>query len=59
IERTREREILKGDVPSPINTPPGCKFQNRCKYVKDICRKEAPILKEVKPEHYVACHLVK
>ena len=59
IERTREREILKGDVPSPINTPPGCKFQNRCKYATDICRKEAPVLKEVKPEHYVACHLVK
>lgn len=58
IERNRKRILLEGDVPSPINTPPGCKFQNRCKYVKDICRKEAPELREVKPGHHVACHLV-
>ncbi|MTI46700.1 ABC transporter ATP-binding protein [Sporosalibacterium faouarense] len=58
IERNRNRILLEGDVPSPINTPPGCKFQNRCRYVKDICRKEAPVLKEVKPGHHVACHLV-
>lgn len=58
IERNRKRILLEGDVPSPINTPPGCKFQNRCRYVKDICRKEAPELREVKPGHHVACHLV-
>lgn len=58
IERNRNRILLEGDVPSPINTPPGCKFQSRCRYVKDICREKAPELKEVKPGHYVACHLV-
>ncbi|WP_130806112.1 ABC transporter ATP-binding protein [Senegalia massiliensis] len=55
----RKRIILEGDVPSPINPPEGCKFQNRCKYAKDICRQKAPELREVKPGHYVACHLVK
>lgn len=59
IERTRKRIILEGDVPSPINPAPGCKFQGRCRYVEDICRKETPELREVKPEHFVACHLVK
>ncbi|WP_077368495.1 ABC transporter ATP-binding protein [Anaerosalibacter sp. Marseille-P3206] len=59
IERTRKRIILEGDVPSPINPPPGCKFQGRCSYAEDICRKETPELREVKPEHFVACHLVK
>ncbi|NBI07229.1 ABC transporter ATP-binding protein [Senegalia massiliensis] len=54
----RKRIILEGDVPSPINPPEGCKFQNRCKYAKDICRQKAPELREVKPGHYVACHLV-
>ena len=58
IERNRKRIILEGDVPSPINPPDGCKFQNRCRYAKDICREKAPELREVKPEHYVACHLV-
>jgi len=59
IERTRKRIILEGDVPSPINPQPGCKFQGRCSYAEDICRKETPELREIKPEHFVACHLVK
>jgi len=59
IERSRSRIILEGDVPSPINPPEGCKFQKRCKYAKDICREKAPELREVKPDHFVACHLVK
>lgn len=59
IERTRKRIILEGDVPSPINPPPGCKFQGRCNYAEDICRKETPELREIRPEHFVACHLVK
>ncbi|MBS4534708.1 ATP-binding cassette domain-containing protein [Clostridium sp. D2Q-14] len=59
VERSRNRIILEGDVPSPINPPEGCKFQKRCKYVKDICREKAPELREVKPEHFVACHIVK
>ena len=56
-EATRERIKLEGEVPSPINPPPGCKFRQRCRYAMDICEKEAPKLIEVKPNHFVACHL--
>ncbi len=56
-EKSRSRIKLEGEVPSPINPPPGCKFRPRCKYAMDICAKEAPILKEVEPDHFVACHL--
>lgn len=59
IEAKRERIKLEGEVPSPINPKPGCKFASRCRYVKDICREEAPELKKVGEDHYVACHLVK
>lgn len=59
IEKSRHRIILEGDVPSPINPPPGCKFQGRCKYAQDICKKETPELKEMRPNHFVACHMVK
>jgi len=58
VEKTRHRIILEGDVPSPINPSPGCKFQGRCRLAKDICKKQAPELREVKPEHFVACHMV-
>ena len=57
VEESRQRIMLEGDVPSPINTPPGCKFQGRCSKVMDICKKEAPQLKEVEKDHFVACHL--
>ena len=53
----RQRIMLEGDVPSPINTPPGCKFQGRCSKCMDICKKESPLFKEVEKDHYVACHL--
>lgn len=59
VERERRRIILEGDVPSPINPPPGCKFQARCNLCKDICREKTPELREVKPGHYVACHFIK
>lgn len=59
IEAQKERIVLQGDVPSPINTPPGCNFAGRCPQVCDICRKENPPLIEVAPKHWVACHLVK
>ncbi|WMM24171.1 ATP-binding cassette domain-containing protein [Tissierella sp. MB52-C2] len=56
-EETRNRIKLEGEVPSPINPPPGCKFVKRCAYAKDICHKETPVLKEVEKDHFVACHL--
>ena len=53
----RERIILPGDVPSPINPPAGCRFHTRCPYVFDRCRSESPELREISPGHHVACHL--
>ncbi len=55
----KERIILKGDVPSPSNPPPGCTFHTRCPLVEDICRQEIPFLKKVGPDHYASCHLLK
>ncbi len=55
--RTRKRVILTGDVPSPINPPPGCHFHARCPYVMPRCRTDVPALREVKPGHLVSCHL--
>jgi oligopeptide/dipeptide ABC transporter ATP-binding protein len=52
-----KRILLKGDIPSPINPPKGCRFQTRCPYVMDICRVEEPVFREVQAEHFVACHL--
>ncbi len=55
--RKRDRPIkLPGEVASPINPPSGCYFHPRCRYAKEICKTEIPPLKEVKPEHYAACH---
>jgi oligopeptide/dipeptide ABC transporter ATP-binding protein len=48
--------ILRGEAPDPANPPPGCVFQNRCKYAQDICRAEAPPLVEVRPGHLASCH---
>lgn len=54
----RERIILEGDVPSPINPPPGCRFAGRCYFEKiGACTSETPQLKEIAPGHFVACHL--
>ena len=58
IERERQRIMLEGDVPSPINTPTGCKFFSRCSSAKEICELESPKLTECGPGHYVACHFV-
>jgi len=53
----RQRLILAGDVPSPMNLPAGCRFHTRCPYAFDRCRREEPALTEVAPGHVVACHL--
>ena len=58
VDRTRERIILKGDVPSPMNPPSGCPFHTRCPHAEDICQKETPRLKLVGDSHWAACHLV-
>ena len=55
--RKKERIILKGDVPSPINPPEGCRFCSRCFKEFELCEKSGPELKEVTPGHFVACHL--
>ncbi|MBV8778695.1 MAG: ABC transporter ATP-binding protein, partial [Alphaproteobacteria bacterium] len=54
----REKKLLQGDVPSPINPPPGCTFHTRCPYAEARCREEVPMLKEIAPGHGVSCHLV-
>lgn len=51
----RNRIILSGDIPSPMNPPEGCAFHPRCRYVQDSCRKEIPALQEVSPAHQAAC----
>lgn len=53
------RILLKGDVPSPINSPPGCKFHPRCQYADKVCSQEEPMLKDIGNQHYVACHFAK
>lgn len=53
----QKRIVLKGEIPSPIDPPPGCRFKGRCKYAKPICSEEDPDLKEVQNNHFVACHL--
>jgi len=58
VDRTRERVILAGDVPSPINPPSGCNFHPRCHMAVDRCEEEIPELRLVGEEHWVACHLV-
>ncbi len=55
IEATRQRIILKGDVPSPINPPSGCRFHTRCQYAIEDCKKIEPQLVEIKPRHFAAC----
>ena len=57
-ERERQRIILEGDVPSPANPPPGCRFNPRCPIAEKICQQEEPEWREISDHHWVACHLV-
>ena len=54
--RTRHREILQGDVPSPINPPKGCPFCTRCRFATDECREAPPAMTDLGGGHWVACH---
>ena len=52
-----QRIVLQGDVPSPINPPAGCHFHTRCPYAMARCRQEAPLMRQLQPGHFAACHL--
>ncbi len=56
--RSGTRIKLEGEIPNPMNPPPGCKFSSRCPYAEDICRGQAPSLREIEPGHMAACHLL-
>lgn len=53
----KRRIVLEGEIPSPIDPPPGCRFKGRCKYAKPICNEQDPELKQIDKDHFVACHL--
>lgn len=58
ISQRKERIILNGEIPSPLNPPRGCRFHTRCPVAKDICKKIEPNWAEVEKKHYTACHIV-
>ena len=58
VDRARERILLKGEIPSPLNPPEGCNFCTRCPYATDLCREVEPEFVDVGNDHWVACHRV-
>ena len=54
--RNKEIKVIKGEVVSPVDPKPGCRFAARCRYATEVCRKELPRLEEVESGHLVACH---
>ena len=58
VSRSRQRIVLEGDIPSPMNPPAGCRFHTRCPYATDKCRQAVPAFKEHAPGHWAACHLL-
>ncbi|MBS8264205.1 ATP-binding cassette domain-containing protein [Mesobacillus boroniphilus] len=57
VEDKRERIILQGELPSPMDPPSGCVFRTRCQHAMDICAQKKPVWQEIDKDHYVACHL--
>ena len=55
-DQKKERQIISGDVPSPLNPPSGCRFHPRCPIAQEICSREEPELRELRPRHLAACH---
>jgi oligopeptide transport system ATP-binding protein len=58
VERRRKRIVLTGDIPSPVNPPPGCRFHTRCPLAFERCKTDVPPLREYAPGHFAACHWV-
>jgi len=56
-EQSRGRVVLEGDIPSPTNPPPGCRFNTRCPLAESVCKQDVPVWREIKSDHWVACHL--
>jgi len=52
----KELQVIEGDIPSPANPPPGCKFHTRCEFAADVCKIDVPEWREIRPKHWVACH---